>query len=167
MKTKNIELAAGLALIVLAVAMRFLPHFANFTPVLGVALFASRAFTSRRLAFLIPLSAFFISDLLLGVYDGIGFVYFSYALIIGMGMFLKTRSAASFALSGVLASVLFFMISNFGVWFSTAMYAKTFSGLTQCYVMALPFFPSTLISTLLVGYVLTYSYKGVVWFSEA
>ncbi|MCB0351435.1 MAG: hypothetical protein KDD38_09645 [Bdellovibrionales bacterium] len=167
MKNVRIELLAGFALIIAAVALRFFPHLPNFTPVLGVALFASRAFSNKRLAFVVPLAAFFVSDLLLGVYDGMAFTYFSYILIIAMGLFVKSRSQVSFALSGVLASALFFIISNFGVWFSTGMYAKTFAGLAQCYAMALPFFPATLVSTLVVGYALTYAQKSVVWLVEA
>ena len=46
------------------------------------------------------------------------------------------------------ASVLFFVVSNLGVWALDSMYPKTFAGLVTCYVAAIPFFGSTLAGSL-------------------
>ena len=43
------------------------------------------------------------------------------------------------------ASVVFFLVSNFGVWASGTMYPNTFSGLMICYAAGLPFLKNTLI----------------------
>ena len=49
---------------------------------------------------------------------------------------------------GVLASATsFFLLSNFVVWVGSGMYARNTSGLTACYVAALPFYANDLIST--------------------
>lgn len=36
-------------------------------------------------------------------------------------------------------SLVFYLISNFGVWLSTNMYERSFEGLVCCYIAALPF----------------------------
>ena len=46
-------------------------------------------------------------------------------------------------------SVTFFLVSNFGVWAATNMYAKTVSGLMACYAAGVPFFRRTLEGDLL------------------
>ena len=53
-------------------------------------------------------------------------------------------------------SLLFFIITNFGVWISGTMYTLDLNGLISCYVMALPFYKGTLLgfvcySTFLFG----------------
>jgi len=44
--------------------------------------------------------------------------------------------------------VLFFVLTNFGVWALGALYPKTLTGLTECYVVAIPFFRNALLSDL-------------------
>ena len=51
--------------------------------------------------------------------------------------------------AGVASSVCFYIITNFGAWLTLAMYEKNLSGLVQSYVLAIPFFHNTLLSTLL------------------
>jgi hypothetical protein len=47
-------------------------------------------------------------------------------------------------LASLSSSMLFFIISNFGVWISSGMYAKTWSGLIECYIMAIPFYQNSM-----------------------
>ena len=44
-------------------------------------------------------------------------------------------------------SVWFFIVTNFSVWLGDNLYPLNLNGLIQCYVMAIPFFHNTLIST--------------------
>jgi hypothetical protein len=46
------------------------------------------------------------------------------------------------------SSVLFFVLTNFGVWAFDALYPKTLEGLMACYVAAIPFFRNTLLGDL-------------------
>jgi hypothetical protein len=73
-----------------------------------------------------------------------------YAAILFLGTALRKNTKplpiAGAALAG---SVTFFLISNFGVWAATNMYAKSVSGLMTCYVAGLPFFRRTLEGDLL------------------
>lgn len=141
----------GLALVVFGVLMRFLPHPANLAPVGAIALFGG-AVLPRKLAWWLPLAVMVISDLFIGFYNGIGFVWFSFLLIGWYGMSLRNRGLlAQIGLGALGASVLFFLVSNFGVWLQGKMYALTWSGLVECYTMALPFFRNTLLGDLIYG----------------
>ena len=51
--------------------------------------------------------------------------------------------------SGLASSFSFFIITNFGAWLTLEMYEKTLAGLLNSYVLAIPFFHNTLISTFL------------------
>jgi hypothetical protein len=44
----------------------------------------------------------------------------------------------------IVSSVVFFLVTNFGVWTSDMFYEMNFNGLIQCYTMALPFFRNSL-----------------------
>jgi hypothetical protein len=65
-------------------------------------------------------------------------------------------------LSSVTGSSIFFILTNFGVWATSAMYAKSFIGLIQCYTLAIPFFGGTLLGDLVYSTVLFSSYSLVV-----
>ncbi|HEX5625254.1 MAG TPA: DUF6580 family putative transport protein, partial [Saprospiraceae bacterium] len=55
--------------------------------------------------------------------------------------FRKEMSPIKLPLVSLGASVIFFIMSNFGVWLgSTTLYSKDLSGLSLCYVNAIPFF---------------------------
>ena len=131
-------------LIVLAVLSRFLPHPPNFSPIGALALFAGAFVVERKWALVIPLVALLVSDIFLGLHEMMLFVYLSYALIAGLGIGLKNAGTFKLAGRAVFSSAIFFVVSNFGVWLMSGMYAKTWSGLVQCYVAAIPFIHYTL-----------------------
>ena len=137
---------ALIAMILTAALMRLIPHPPNFAPIGALALFGGAQFADRRLAFLVPLTAMLLSDLCIGPYSHMEWVYGSFALITCMGLWLRSRRTA-FGVAGtsLAASTLFFLITNFGEWFDGALYAKSLAGLTSCYIAALPFFGNTLL----------------------
>ncbi|MGQ0741991.1 MAG: DUF6580 family putative transport protein [Alphaproteobacteria bacterium] len=141
---------AVLVIVILAAALsRLIPHPPNLTSVTAVALFAGAYFTDKRLAFLVPLAALFVSDLILGFYGHMEVVYLSFALIVCVGLLLqKRRSVATVGGAAVASSLLFFVITNFGVWLFDGMYPQTWEGLVACYVAALPFFQNMLMGDL-------------------
>jgi hypothetical protein len=53
-------------------------------------------------------------------------------------------SIAGIVLAAVTGSVLFFLITNFGVWLTDGLYPRTLDGLVICYAAAIPFFRHTL-----------------------
>lgn len=154
-----------LILFVLVAALsRLFPHPPNFTAVGAIALFGGAYFKRKYLAFLIPFLALFISDLFLNnvVYakmfpdsyegfvffrEGSIFIYGAFLLIVLLGMTrLKNKiKLKSVFLTSIIASLLFFIITNFGVWAqSIVLYPKTFSGLMACYIAGIPYFWNTL-----------------------
>ena len=60
-----------------------------------------------------------------------------------------------------MASSLFFLMSNFGVWTTGLMYPLTVQGLIACYTAALPFFLNTLAGDLLYSSALFGSFELV------
>lgn len=139
------RLVTIVAMIAAAVASRLLPHPWNLTSMAATALFAGAYLEDRRLAVLVPLSALFISDLALGFYRGMAVVYLSFALIVGLGAWLRTRRRLlPIAGATVAGSLLFFALSNLGVWAFGGLYPHTAGGLAACFIAALPFLGGTL-----------------------
>lgn len=139
-----------LTLMIFAAAfIRLIPHPPNFAPIAAMALFGGAYFNKKWAAFLVPLAAMFITDLILGFHETMWAVYLSFALIVVIGMtMLKAKKVSSIFLASVISSVSFFIITNFGIWLSTSYYAKTGVGLAACYTAAVPFFHQTLLSDL-------------------
>jgi hypothetical protein len=139
------RLVAITCLILIAAASRVIPHPPNFTPVIAIALFGGAYFSRKWLAFFVPLCSLFLSNLVLG-YAGSYVVYASFALIVCIGFLLRwRRTAKAIAAAALASSVLFFLITNFSVWFFDSMYPKTGAGLILCYTAAIPFFKNTLL----------------------
>ncbi len=143
MVSKKYWLIAGLVLA--AALLRILPHPPNFAPVAAMALFAGAHLDNRKLAFLVPLAAMALSDIFIGFHDGLVLVYVSMCIVVAIGMQLRGRIGPLTVAGGALAgSVIFFVITNFGVWLTSGMYPLTFAGLVACYVAAIPFFHYTI-----------------------
>ncbi len=132
-------------MVLAAAASRLMPHPPNLTPMTALALFGGGTFADKRAGFLMPLAALFLSDLVLGLYSGLWIVYGSFALIVCIGFWLRTRRRVAPIAGATLAgSILFFVVTNFGVWALGSLYAKTASGLAACYVAGIPFFRNAL-----------------------
>lgn len=135
-------------IVILAAALRLIPHPANFTPIGALALFGGAKLNLRQ-ALIFPFLAMIISDIFLGYHSTIFWVYGSFLLITLIGRFIKNKvNFKNFVVASFLSSVLFFVVTNFGVWASTNMYPKTLEGLITCYIMALPFFQGTFLGDL-------------------
>jgi hypothetical protein len=145
MTTNHSRLLALLSAILVAAALRLVPHPPNFTPVDAMALFSGAYLGRRLVAFAAPLGALFLSDLVLGFYNGMATVYSATALIVLIGWFaVKRVSPLRVGLAAIAGSILFFLVTNFGVWAGSGMYPHTSAGLAACYVAAIPFFKNTL-----------------------
>ena len=145
MNANHARLIALLSAIVVAAALRLVPHPPNFTPIGAMALFSGAYLGKRSLAFVAPLGALLLSDLVLGFYHGMPTVYFSVALIVMLGsVALQRVSPLRVGAAAVASSILFFAITNFGMWLFSGFYPRTWVGLEACYVAAFPFFQNTL-----------------------
>ena len=148
----NKTLLLGLGIIGVLTLSRLIPHPPNFTPILGMAVFSGAIINRRLIAYLISLVAMLISDLYLGFHSGMPIIYFSLALCVLIGTFIEARvRILNFALGISAGVIVFYLITNFAVWYGSGMYDYSFSGLITCYVMALPFLQNTIISSMIYG----------------
>lgn len=149
----------SLIIISFGILSRLVVHTPNFTPVLSMALLGGMYLKGRQ-AVLVPLALMVISDFIIGFYGGeMFFVWGSIVLISVLGLWLKERKSFINVLSGsILSAVVFFIVTNFGSWL--VLYPHTIGGLRQCYILAIPFFRSTLVST--VAYSLVF-WAGYEW----
>jgi len=176
-KQKNLKIGIISAIIVVAALSRLLfVMIPNFSPIGAIALFGAAYFSKKYLAFLIPIAAMWMSDLLINnviyprmfpeYYDGafawgVSFwVYGAFALtVVGGFLMLRKINFKNVALASVIAAIGFFLVTNFGVWAGGIMYPKTASGLLLCYGAAIPFFWNTLLSNLIFAAALFGGYE--------
>ena len=158
-----------ISLILILAFARLIPHPPNFTPIIAVALISGYFFKNINLSLLTLLVAMLLSDLFIGFYENMIFVYAS--LLIITFIFHKISNKINFKnlfIYGFAGSLIFFIVSNFGVWALGSpgvydiAYDKSLSGLIQCYILAIPFFGNTFISTLIFSYPAIFIYKSLV-----
>lgn len=139
-----VKLIVAITIILFAVFSRLIPHPPNFSPITAVALF-SAVYLDKKFAVAIPLIAMVVSDFFIGYHSLIWVVYGCFFVISLIGLYLKNhKTFTNIILFTFLSSVFFFMVTNFGVWIS-GYYGYTFSGLMECYAMAIPFFKNTIL----------------------
>jgi hypothetical protein len=163
-----VNFITAVLLILFAAFSRIAPHPMNFAPIAAIALF-SGAYLGKKYALIVPIAAMLLSDIFIGFYSGIEWVYGSFILIVFVGFWLKKRfegagagkKTAYIAGTTLVSSILFFIITNFGVWTSGMMYEMSFKGLIQCYAMAIPFFRNTLASDLIYAGVMFVVYEMI------
>jgi hypothetical protein len=130
-------------LILFAAFSRLMPHPANFTPIAAIALF-SGVYLEKKYYLVIPVIAMLLSDFILGFHSTMIWVYGSFAVIALIGLWLKNHKSIGYIFgTAVVTSIIFFIITNFGVW-ATGYYNYTLSGLAECYTMAIPFFRNSI-----------------------
>ncbi|MEX1098673.1 MAG: DUF6580 family putative transport protein [Planctomycetales bacterium] len=161
------------ALLVYALSMRLLPWILrregvnvdaglavypwNFSPFPAICLFGAACFRNVRWAYALPLAAWFLGDLGIwhltkrewGFPPGALLQYGCFLLTIALGLSLrKRRTVAAIAGTGLLAETVFFVVTNFGVWYlgDGKLYPHDSTGLLACYVAGIPFFRNSLLS---------------------
>ena len=144
-----------LAFVGVAILSRLVVHIPNVTAVTATALFAGRFFQRKSLAFAVPLLIMAVTDLFLGFYTISVFVYAALLGVVAIGKWANRISV----LSVLASSVLFFALTNFGVWLLG--YPKTWEGFVACYTAAIPFFRASLIGDFAFSALLALSFRGV------
>ncbi len=138
-----------ISLIFILTLARLIPHPWNFTPVLAVAVFSGFYFKQFYFSLFLVMFSMFIGDIFLGFHSTMLFTYLSLVVAVLIGAYLKKFELLEILLSGFGSSITFFIITNFGSWLTLDIYEKNLSGLMQSYVLGIPFFHNTIISTLL------------------
>ena len=137
-----------ICLIIVLSFSRLIPHPWNFTPVLAMGIFSGFYFKNFILSSFIVVFSMFVGDLFLGFHSTMFFTYTSLIIAVVLGLLIKKFKFTEILFYGVASSVCFFLVTNFGAWLTLEMYEKNLTGLIKSYVLAIPFFHNTLISTL-------------------
>ena len=154
MKLKFSIFAVGL--IIIAALSRILPHPPNVTPVAAMGIFGAAYFVSKRWAYVIPFLALFISDLVLNniflrsfIPDATGLIWFtkiSLFVYLGFGLtiwlskiLLKNINTSNIIKATLLASLIFYVVSNLGVWLTMPNTTMSIVGLFEVYIAGLPY----------------------------
>ncbi|MDD4908802.1 MAG: hypothetical protein PHJ00_07060 [Candidatus Omnitrophica bacterium] len=149
-----------LSLILAGICLRFAPHAPNFTPVAAIALF-SGVYLNKKYALIVPLLLMVSSDMVIGLHNVAAFTWGSFVLIALLaGPLKKHKNVFGIALGSIAASLLFYVVSNFGVW-AMGWYPRTLSGLVQCYVMGLPFLRDFTAATIVYAAIFFGAYEAV------
>ena len=140
-------------LIFMLVFSRLIPHPPNFTPVITVALLSGLMFKDIKLSLMVLITSMLLSDLFISFYANMIFVYLSLIILCFVSnKIIKNLNYKNLFLYSFAGSLLFFILTNFGVWLLGGLYEKNINGLISVYVMAIPFFKNTIISTLFFSY---------------
>jgi len=153
--------AAGSAyfLVFAATLAGLLPHWPNFTPVFGAMLLGG-ARLQRRDALWYPLLLWGACVALQArwiYHSPLGWGSVAWALagmgpVILAGTGLRRRAGKAWlAVAATAGATGFFLVSNFGVWWGGALYAKTWAGLSACFLAAVPFYGNSVLAGLLFG----------------
>jgi hypothetical protein len=134
----------------------------NFNAIGASALFGGIVIKNRRLAYILPLLTLFLTDLFFQLFTSIQgfyggqmiFVYGAFLLITWIGANIKKVNTVNVFLAAIGTGVLFFLISNLGVWILSPLYPHTLQGLVTCYVTAVPFYRNDLFGSFALNTVL-------------
>ena len=150
-----------IGLILILALSRLMPHPDNFTPIIALAIMSSYFFRNINFSYAIMLFSMLLADFFIGFYSHMLFVYLSLFLIVLI--FFKISKKINYKnlfIFSFFGSVIFFLISNFGVWLVGNLYERNINGLIECYFMAIPFFKNTITSTLIFSYSSLIIYKS-------
>ena len=150
----------SLGIFLVLAASRFIPHPPNFTSLIALSFYIPALLGVRFLPAV--LLSFGLTDLVIGFHDTILFTWGS-VILIGLISKKFSKSPIIRLLGVTTGATIFFIISNFGVWLSGS-YGYNINGLIDCYILAIPFFGNTMISTLIFSFVIeclhsVYNYK--------
>src|SRR4030042_2034781 len=149
-----------LAVLIISIGVftRLIPHAPNFSALSAAALFAG-VYCTKKHGYLIPLAIYILSDLIIGLHNTVLFTWGAMLLIYALGVLLRSRKTAlSIVAYTLFSSIVFFFITNFGVWLM-GWYPHTGQGLLQCFINALPFFRTSLLADLMYSAAFFSSYE--------
>lgn len=157
---------AIIAVVTIGMLTRLFGLPSNVSPMLAVMLLGLAYIQRKSIALLLPLGLYFIVDLYLNnvvyaeYFEGFQLigslgVYVSLLIILPLCAVLLKKVSMSRVFVGALgACVIFFLITNFHSMIILPQYTKNFAGLMESYTAGIPFFRSTLVSTLIYSAVL-------------
>jgi len=147
----------SLGIFIALAASRFIPHPPNFTTLMALSFYVPALLGARYLPILIL--SFIVTDLIIG-FHGVTLFTWGSVILIGLGSRFFTKGIFNRISGSLLGACLFFIITNFGVW-SLGSYGYSLNGIINCYILALPFFVYSLVSTFIFAGVIESVYKYI------
>lgn len=149
----------SLGIFLLLSASRFIPHPPNFTSLLALSFYVPAFLGLRYLPVLV--FSFLITDYFIGFHTLTLFTWGS-VILIGLGSKFFLKNIISRISGSLLGACIFFIVTNFGVW-SMGSYGYSYNGLISCYILAIPFFAYSIISTFIFSAIFEtiYKYKNI------
>lgn len=173
----NNKFLTVILMMVAGAVLRIIPHAPNFTPTESITIFGAAYLGRKYLALVLPLIIIYCSDFIINntiarsfFTEQEGIVWYDQYMIYNViaiilmvllsSQFLKKITFSSVLLTTVGASVIFFLVTNFGSWASEkSIYTNDFSGLMNSYLAGWPFFKTSLLSNLVFSVILFGSYE--------
>ena len=142
-----------ISLILILTFSRLIPHPPNFTPIIAMAIMSGYFFRNIYLSLFVLLFSMLLADVFIGFYYNMIFVYLTLFLITFIFFNISNKiNSKNLLICSLTGSLVFFIFSNFGVWVLGSLYEKSLTGLVECYILAIPFFLNTLLSTIFFSY---------------
>ena len=133
----------------LLVLSRVVPHPPNFTPILAGIIFLPFIKKDFTFSLIIPIVVMLISDFVIGMHSLMFWTYLPILILSFLAFYFYQDSFRRVINLAIFSPIIFFILSNFGVWVNSAKYSRDFSGLVECYIYAIPFYASSAISCIL------------------
>jgi hypothetical protein len=172
-KQNKTSILIAVLLVVAAAISRVILYPHNFSPMVGMALFAGATFTDKRLAFALPIFSMLLSDIMFEAFN-IAPGFWGWGQLVGYGIFalitvfaftLKKVNVLNVIGYSIISSVIFFVLSNLSFFLIDNTiyhtYTQDFSGFVNCYIGALPFFKTSLAADLVYSGVLFGAYYSI------
>lgn len=165
-KQNKSSILIAVILVLVAALSRVILYPHNFSPMVGMALFAGATFTDKKLAFALPVFAMLLSDIMFEVFN-IAPGFWGWGQVVGYGIFalitlfaftLKKVNVLNVITYSVASSIIFFVLSNLSFFLIDNQvyhtYTQDTAGFINCYIAALPFFKTSLVADLVYSGVL-------------
>ena len=137
----------------LLVLSRVVPHPPNFTPILAGIIFLPFIKKDFTFSMIVPIVVMLISDFIIGMHSLMLWTYLPILILSFLAFYFYQDSFRRIINLAIFSPIIFFILSNFGVWVNSAKYSRNFSGLVECYIYAIPFYASSAISCILFSIV--------------
>jgi len=173
MKIDRSILGSFILLVVIASLYRVMPgRPMGFAPQIAMALFSGSIVSNKKYSFLLPLLSMLVSDIIYevlfqfklstigGFYSGQVTNYLLFAAVTVIGFKIKKENLLDIAAGSIVGATFYFLISNLTLWIGGGLalnnlpYAKSWTGLMECYAAALPFYKVSLYATLFFNAIL-------------
>ena len=117
------DLMIPIIMMTLLVVSRMISDIPNFTATIALIMFTSYLIRDKFLSVLVILVSQIISDLYIGIYSSMFFVYGAYVFIALLSPIIMNKlSFKSVLISSLVTPTIFYIVSNFGVWITGSTY---------------------------------------------